>query len=266
MDAIDILGLLVPLTYLVMLASESIWPARQFPEVRGWKILGIAFLIAMALVSTIVPLLIPVDWLAQHRMLDGTRLGIVGGTLVGYGVLSAVAYAWHRTVHNVPLMWRLFHQMHHSPQRVDMSGAAVFHPSEMIVFAAMSVLVTTVVLGLDPLAAALTGYVASFYSFFQHMNVRTPHWLGYLIQRPEAHCVHHQRDLHAYNYGDLPIWDILLGTFRNPPDWQGQAGFENAATSRFGGMLAFRDVNEPAYGPGNLGARRHPVAGRTAAA
>lgn len=214
----------------------------------------------------IVPLLIPVEWLEQHRLVDGSGLGIIGGTIVGYVVLSAVAYAWHRSVHNIPVMWRLFHQMHHSPQRVDMSGAAVFHPSEMIVFAAMSVVVTTLALGLYPLAAALTGYVASFYSFFQHMNIRTPYWLGYLIQRPEAHCVHHQRDLHAYNYGDLPVWDILLGTFRNPREWQGQAGFEDAATRRFGGMLAFRDVNEPAYGPGNLGSRCNSVAGRTVAA
>lgn len=256
MDAVDILGLLVPVTYLVMLAAESIWPARQFPAVRGWKALGIVFLVLLGALSTIVPLLIPVEWLGQHRLIDLTGLDVAGGTLVGYVVLSGVAYAWHRTVHNVPLMWRLFHQMHHSPQRVDMSGAAVFHPLEMTVFAGMSLVITTLVLGLDPLAAALTGYVASFYSLFQHMNVRTPHWLGYFIQRPEAHCVHHQRDLHAYNYGDLPIWDILLGTFRNPREWKGRAGFEDGAARRFGGMLVFRDVNEPVYGPKNLGARR----------
>ncbi|MBI3530365.1 MAG: sterol desaturase family protein [Betaproteobacteria bacterium] len=256
MSAIDVLGLLVPLTYLAMLAVESIWPARKFPKVRGWKTLGIVFLIVLATVSTIVPLLIPIEWLEQNRLVDGTGLGVMGGAIVGYVLLSAMAYAWHRSVHNVPLMWRLFHQMHHSPQRMDMSGAAVFHPLEMTVFAALSVAVTTLVIGLDPLAAALTGYIAAFYSFFQHMNVHTPHWLGYFIQRPEAHCVHHQRDLHANNYGDLPIWDILFRTFRNPYAWEGQAGFDDAATRRFGGMLAFMDVNEPNYGPKNLGSRR----------
>ncbi len=75
---------------------------------------------------------------------------------------------------------------------------------------------TTLVLGLDPVAAAATGYIAAFYGYFQHMNIRTPRWLGFIIQRPEAHCVHHQRDVHAYNYGDLPVWDMLFGTFRNP--------------------------------------------------
>jgi sterol desaturase/sphingolipid hydroxylase (fatty acid hydroxylase superfamily) len=85
------------------------------------------------------------------------------------------------------------------------------------------------------------------------MNIRTPRWLGYLIQRPEAHCIHHQRDVHAYNYGDLPIWDILFGTFRNPRRFQGEVGFDKPATNRFGAMLGFVDVNEPVAGPGTLG-------------
>ncbi|HEX4986600.1 MAG TPA: sterol desaturase family protein [Burkholderiales bacterium] len=261
MDAIDILGLLVPLTYLAMLAVESMWPARRFPPLRAWRATGIAFLIVMGVVSTVVPLLIPGPWLVAHRLVDGTGLGVAGGVVVGYLVLSGVAYAWHRAVHNVPAMWRLFHQMHHSPQRMDMSGAAVFHPLEMAVFAALSVVVTTLVLGLDPLAAALTGYVASFYSFFQHMNVRTPRWLGWFIQRPEAHCVHHQRDVHAWNYGDLPLWDMLFGTWRNPDRWEGAVGFEDGAARRLGGMLVFVDVNEPRYGPRNLGSRRTLSAG-----
>ena len=87
---------------------------------------------------------------------------------------------------------------------------------------------TTLVLGLDPVAAALTGYIAAFYGYFQHMNIRTPRWLGYLIQRPEAHCIHHQRDVHAYNYGDLPVWDMLFGTFRNPASFEGAVGLRPA--------------------------------------
>ena len=147
-------------------------------------------------------------------------------------------------------MWRLFHQIHHSPQRVDMSGAALFHPLETVAFLLIGALVTTLVLGLDPVAAALTGYIAAFYGYFQHMNIRTPQWLGYIIQRPEAHCIHHQRDVHAYNYGDLPVWDMLFGTFRNPAGFEGAVGFDQPATNRLGAMLAFVDVNEAAAGPG----------------
>jgi sterol desaturase/sphingolipid hydroxylase (fatty acid hydroxylase superfamily) len=105
----------------------------------------------------------------------------------------------------------------------------------------------------DPVAAALTGYIAALYGYFQHMNVRTPQWLGVNIQRPEAHCIHHQRDVHAYNYGDLPTWDMLFGTFRNPASFDGPVGFDKPATDRLGAMLGFADVNEPMAGPDTLG-------------
>ena len=254
MSPVDIVGLLIPVTYLVMLAIEKWRPARAFPPRRGWTWVGIGFLLLIGTVSTVVPLLIDPQWLAAHRWLGGTGLGVAGGVVVGYVVLSALGYAFHRTFHNVPFLWRGVHQLHHSPQRIDISGSVFFHPVEMVVQALLQLFVTVVVLGLDPLAAALTGYVAAFYGMFQHWNIRTPRWLGYVIQRPEAHCEHHRLGVHAYNYGDLPIWDMMLGTFRNPAGFEGHCGFESPADRRVGAMLAWRDVNEPLYGGGSRGA------------
>ncbi|MFL6620600.1 MAG: sterol desaturase family protein [Povalibacter sp.] len=253
MQAVDVIGLLVPVTYLVMLAVESLFPARQFPARRGWKWIGIVFLVLIGTVSTIVPLLLDPAWLAQHRWMDGSSLGVVGGTLVGYFVLSGVAYAYHRTAHAVPILWRLTHQLHHSPQRVDISGSVLFHPIEMALQTSLQLFVTVIVLGLDPLAAALTGYIAAFYGMFQHWNIRTPQWLGYFIQRPEAHCEHHRLGVHANNYGDLPIWDLLFGTFLNPKGFKGECGFESPADRRMFAILALRDVNRTIYGKGNRG-------------
>jgi sterol desaturase/sphingolipid hydroxylase (fatty acid hydroxylase superfamily) len=253
MSAIDIFGLLVPVTYLVMLGIEALFPARAFPPIRYWRLKGFCFLTVQGLLATLTPLVIPEYWLAAHRLIDLESLGVVGGAALGYVVVSLVSYVWHRSAHTFAPMWRLFHQIHHSPQRMDMSGAALFHPLETIVFFLIATLVSTLVLGLDPVAAALTGYIAAFYGYFQHMNIRTPRWLGYFIQRPEAHCIHHQRDVHAYNYGDLPVWDMLFGTYRNPATFKGAVGFDRPASDRLGAMLAFVDVNEPAAGPASLG-------------
>ena len=254
METTDLIGLLVPLTYLAMLAIEAFRPARAFPPRRGWRWLGVAFLLMLGTLSTIVPLALPLPWLAAHRWIDGTPLGVVGGTVVGYVVLSALAYAYHRLSHRWTPLWRLSHQIHHSPQRVDISGSALFHPFEVVMQVLMQLFVTVIVLGLDPVAAALVGYVAAFYGMFQHCNVHTPCWLGYLIQRPEAHCEHHRMGVHAHNYGDLPVWDLLLGTWRNPARFEGRCGFEAPADRRIGAMLAWRDVNADAYGPGSRGA------------
>jgi len=256
MGTVELIALLAPIaTYFVMLAAERLWPAREFPARDGWQWIGIAFLILFTTVGVVTPLLIPGAWLEAHRWLDGTKLGIVGGAIVGYVLMEGMVYAWHRSAHNVGFLWRGFHQIHHSAQRVDIPGSVLFHPLEMIVYTLLQLFVTVIALGLDPLAAAIIGYMLAFNSYFQHWNVRTPQWLGYVIQRPESHCVHHRLGVHYYNYADFPPWDMLFGTFRNPPKYMGKCGFETGADRKLGAMLAFADVNAPLYGAGSLGAK-----------
>jgi sterol desaturase/sphingolipid hydroxylase (fatty acid hydroxylase superfamily) len=69
--------------------------------------------------------------------------------------------------------------------------------------------------------------------------------VGYFIQRPESHLVHHGRGVHAFNYADLPLWDMVFGTFRNPVAMESEAGFYDGASTRVAEMLAFRDVSRP---------------------
>jgi sterol desaturase/sphingolipid hydroxylase (fatty acid hydroxylase superfamily) len=79
---------------------------------------------------------------------------------------------------------------------------------------------------------------------FYHWNVKTPHWLGYIFQRPESHCVHHQEGVHSFNYADLPLWDMLFGTFRNPRTWEARCGFGAENEHRLLEMLFGVDVNK----------------------
>ncbi len=87
--------------------------------------------------------------------------------------------------------------------------------------------------------------------FFYHMNIRTPHWVGYLFQRPEAHRVHHARDSQVLskNYSDLPLWDMLFGTFENPAqklDWAGfRCGFPERDEGRLWEMVKWVNVRRP---------------------
>ncbi|MEE8517439.1 MAG: sterol desaturase family protein, partial [Alphaproteobacteria bacterium] len=85
-----------------------------------------------------------------------------------------------------------------------------------------------------------------FNAVFQHANIATPRWLGYIIQRPESHCIHHGHGIHSYNYADLPILDMMFGTFRNPESVDGLAqGFRFGDSTRYFEMLAFKDVSGP---------------------
>lgn len=49
--------------------------------------------------------------------------------------------------------------------------------------------------------------------------------------------------MHARNYGDLPIWDMLFGTYLNPRGPVAiDVGFGEAQAARLGTMLLMRDV------------------------
>lgn len=184
------------------------------------------------------------------RLFDAAALGTPLAALLGIVVYEFVHYVYHRSAHRWPWLWRLGHQMHHSAEQIDPWGAYFLHPLDALAFLALSHGVLHLLLGVGPEAGAWATAALSFAVVFQHAPMRTPRWLGLLIQRPESHAVHHQRGVHAFNYANLPLWDIVFGTHRNPAADAPTpaAGFYDGASARLGDMLSFRDVSRPATG------------------
>ena len=233
---------------LVMLIAEKNRPARQFPVCRGWIALGIGvMLLFIALANGWALLVLPTMWLREHRLINGEWLGIAGGIMLWYPINTFVTYWYHRWQHHSRFAWRLLHQVHHGVVRVDIPSAMMAHPFDAIVSATVSILVTTIALGLDPRAVTITGGMQFFMTLVTHWNVRTPTWLGYFVQRPEEHILHHQRGVHGGNYSDWPFWDKVFGTYRAPVEELVQVSFEKAGFSEQLKMLAFVDVNAAAY-------------------
>jgi sterol desaturase/sphingolipid hydroxylase (fatty acid hydroxylase superfamily) len=138
--------------------------------------------------------------------------------------------------------------MHHSAERVDSYGAFYFSPLDTVGFTLLASLSLTVV-GLSAQAVTYFLYATTFLAVFQHINVRTPQWVGYIVQRPESHSVHHGRGIHQYNYSDLPLFDILFGTFRNPKDFVRESGFYDGASAKLSQILLFKDVAGSDFDP-----------------
>ena len=239
----DPLTLGVLATFGVFALFETVRPGRRFPPMRAWRIQGVVLLVSAIALTSAVPLVWD-DWFAAHRLFDATGLGHVGGAFAGFGILSLAIYVWHRLLHRIPFLWRHLHQTHHSAERIDVFGAFLFHPLDLIGLSLVTSVSLVLVVGLTAPAAVAASLGATFCTMFQHANIRTPRWLGFVIQRPESHGVHHQRGVHAYNYGDIPIWDMLFGTFRNPREFDGEVGFHDGASRRFGALLVGKDIAE----------------------
>ena len=240
----NLVGLSIPILYLLFLGIESRRPGRQFEYVSQWRRIGALFFVTVLAVGSAAPLLLPLTWFRQHALIDLSQLGLLA---LPFGLLLSTftTYWLHRAEHRYDWMWRAFHQLHHSALRVDTSGALFTHPLGVLVKVSMTSTVNMYVLGLSPLAAYSVGLITTILSLFQHWNVRTPHWLGYIVPRPESHVLHHERDVHARNYGDLPIWDMLFGTYVNPrvsPNVK--VGFRAGVQPRVKDMLLMRDVNQ----------------------
>jgi sterol desaturase/sphingolipid hydroxylase (fatty acid hydroxylase superfamily) len=243
----DLLPFVLPVLFFAFWGSEVLLNraghGRRFEPVAGWALMGIVFYVLGSALGVGVPMWIPADWLARHRLLDLTGLGLWGAPVAFLGA-SFISYWFHRSEHRFDVIWRGCHQLHHSIERVDMPGWAVGHPTEMIIYPAITTLSAAFLLGIDPVAATIAGTVSGALNMFQHWNAPTPHWLGYVVQRPEQHCLHHERDVHARNYGgDIVLWDQLFGSFANTRTFDGKVGFGHSSLRALPAMLAFADVN-----------------------
>jgi sterol desaturase/sphingolipid hydroxylase (fatty acid hydroxylase superfamily) len=206
-------------------------------------VVGIAFFVLAAAISIGLPLALPMTFIESHSVLPGARLGVTGGFVAGFVVWEFVYYWLHRAEHRFDLLWRLLHQLHHSPPRVDAAGFSYSHPLDIVVATVLSLLVTVGLLGLDPRASALVSMYVSIAALVQHANIRTPRWLEWFMQRPEAHARHHEYGQHAGNYADWPLIDRLFGTYRAPAQGPLQYGFDVPRAAQWLAMLGFRDVH-----------------------
>jgi sterol desaturase/sphingolipid hydroxylase (fatty acid hydroxylase superfamily) len=242
---LDPISLTVLGIYGALILIEALFPARVLPKVRFWRTRALIVFTAYFFGSSYLPLLWG-ETLAQFQVFDLSTLNPFAGAAIAVLVFELGVYVWHRAMHKNHWLWRSFHQMHHSAERVDSFGAFYFSPLDIVGFTMLSSLALTVV-GLAPEAVTYYLYATTLLAVVQHLNVRTPQWLGYIVQRPESHSVHHGRGIHHYNYSDLPLFDLIFGTFRNPKEFVAQSGFEGASSAQIPEMLVFRDIAATDY-------------------
>ena len=126
--------------------------------------------------------------------------------------------------------------------RIEVLTSFYKHPLEILTNAVISGLLLFPVLGCSLEGSFWYNFFAATGEYFYHANVRTPRWLRFVIQTPELHSIHHQFDVHRYNFSDIPLWDRLFGTYKDATEFTARCGFPIGAERKLVDMLLFKDA------------------------
>ena len=221
---------------------ERMFPGWPLPQVTTWP-LRVLLVNGVQLIVVLLAGISWERWLSSWSVLRlSDHVSPAAGGLIAYFIATFIFYWWHRWRHESDLLWRLFHQIHHSPQRLEVITSFYKHPGEMVFNSILGSLLVYTLLGLSLEAGAIYTACTALGEFFYHTNIRTPGWVGFVFQRPEMHRIHHQHDRHKNNYGDITWWDMMFGTYENPRDWIHTCGFDDDREQRLTDMLVYKDV------------------------
>lgn len=240
-SAITLPTMMTALATVVFFSLERIKPGRELPRSKGWYTRSIT----INVVQLVITLILGRMWYDIYGESSLFNLASWGNPLleglVAWFVGTFVFYWWHRLRH-VDGFWQVFHQIHHSASRIEILTSFYKHPVEITVGAFLSAAIIFPLLGCSLMASFWYNFFAATGEFFYHGNYKSPKWLRYFIQTPELHSVHHQLDVHKYNFSDIPIWDRIFGTYRDTTEFTPRCGFPRNNEERIGEMLIFKDV------------------------
>ncbi len=232
---------------IVLSAAAIIWSLEQLrpnnvlEKAPRWYSRAFIFNAVQVVIAT-CSIFLWDDWFAQLPLLSLRMQPLIFQVLAGYLSITFIYYWWHRLRHRVPVLWRYLHQFHHSPVRIEVITSFYKHPLEILANGVLTSAILYILLGLSASAVGLCVLTTALAELIYHMNIKTPRIMGLFFQRPEMHRIHHQRGLHHYNYSDLPVWDMLFGTYRNPAIVDNKTGFPNNNENKVWALLKGQEL------------------------
>jgi len=239
-------SILTILSTVAFFIVERVSPGRSLPHVHGWYARSLLInLVQLCITLTLARLWYDIYGYKSLFNLSAWEVPFLEG-FVGWFVGTFVFYWWHRLRHKRGF-WQIFHQVHHSPSRIEVLTSFYKHPIEILTNSFLSAFILFPVLGCSMLGTFWYNFFAATGEYFYHANFKSPKWLRYFIQTPELHSIHHQLDVHNYNFSDIPIWDRVFGTYRDRTEFAPICGFPGRSEERLGDMLLFKDVYNQGY-------------------
>ena len=229
------------LATIFFLIIERLKPGRKLPQIKNWYYQAILInLVQLLITLATARLWIEIFGEISLFKISNWQSQILQG-LFAWFIGTFFFYWWHRVRH-LKGFWLIFHQIHHSPSRIEAITSFYKHPIEILSDAILSALILYPLLGCSMMGAFWYNCFAGIGEYLYHSNIKTPKWFRYFIQTPELHSIHHQFGVHKYNFGDIPIWDRIFGTYKDSTEFAERCGFPKNAENKLKEMLLFKDV------------------------
>ncbi|WP_460236951.1 sterol desaturase family protein [Aurantivibrio plasticivorans] len=213
--------------FIFFFMLERLIPKHNHPIARGftfwWAALGIFCLLWLRLVFFYW-----VDLPNGFLSLEAFNPVVQG--FMFYVFYSFGNYWIHRWKHQNSILWRFVHHLHHSPSHMESRLAFYRHPLEVFFNTVYLIFLGKVIFNISPDVLAIALAIEGCLECFHHSNIQVPRWmrpLGYVIQLPGMHLVHHEYRLHKFNYAPF-LWDCVFNTVKIPEMWDKQLGFSNS--------------------------------------
>src|SRR5919198_5248964 len=201
---------------------ERLWPAMELPRVNAWW----GRIILINSIQLGITLLAGQTW---NRWLDHASIFSLRNhfsdwfsAAIIYFFSTFVYYWWHRYRHESAFLWRVLHQIHHSPRRLEIVTSFYKHPLEILINSILSSLLVYPLFGASIRAAGYYTVLIAVGEFFYHWNIKTPRVAR--LHFPAARIASGPSSVppsHQQLRGHSP-WDILFGTFKNPNTFTGR--------------------------------------------
>ena len=170
---LDPISLGVLALYGALMLWEALTPGRKLAKVKGWIPRALGTFAVYFYLSSYLPLIWD-GYLAEYQLFDLSGMGTLAGAAIGVLVYEFLVYVWHRSMHQSDFLFRSFHQMHHSAERVDTYGAFYFSPLDMAGFTLLGSLSLSLIVGLSAQAVTVFLFASMFLGIFEMETIAKP--------------------------------------------------------------------------------------------
>ncbi|OHB49335.1 MAG: hypothetical protein A2Y10_18320 [Planctomycetes bacterium GWF2_41_51] len=211
--------------FILLLAGESLFPlrrrTRQFSERFVINMFMTVLVFTAGALTVRRAALAQAQWALQHNfgLVLKIPLPAIVQSSIGFVLMDATFYYWHRAHHKIPILWR-FHKVHHIDPDLDVSTAFRFHFVEILYSTGFRV-VQVLLLGITPITYIIYEIVFQCANMFHHSNLRLPdvleRLLNIFIVTPRMHGIHHSQIRNETNSNYSVVfrcWDWLHRTLR----------------------------------------------------